>query len=206
MFSTRRISIPLVGKGALAQQRMRTAADIISSNGASNVFMTRVMGGHGAGSMHLYAMFESMEQTMQVGANLMEDQAWASLMAEREADPSAEVLGPDLVRLIAGQPHAGNSAMMVREWSIPRSKMADAVEMHGKILNMVKDHGINLTMWAPMIAADMTRMVAVYSAADMVALGRGVDQVGLTPEFQSLLVEASQIGTLQSAWGMVRID
>ena len=45
MYCSLRISTPLVGKGDMAKARMRTAAGIISRNGASGVWMASVLVG-----------------------------------------------------------------------------------------------------------------------------------------------------------------
>ncbi|MDA8604241.1 hypothetical protein N9M21_07460 [Alphaproteobacteria bacterium] len=203
MWASRRVSTPHVGKGEIAKARMRAAAGIISRNGASNVFTTQVMGGYGAGTMHLYANFESMSHSMEVSANMMGDPAWAALNAEREKGPSAVVVGPDLSRLIAGTPNRGNTAMMVREYEMPRTNLMTAAGMMADAQKMSEPHGVNVTMWAPVISSEMNRAFVVYSAADMVALGHGVDNVGMSEEFQAMVTEASKLGTLARSFGMV---
>ena len=57
------------------------------------------------------------------------------------------------------------------------------------IQEMAKDHDLNVTMWALIIADDMQRVSVVYSASDMPTLGKSVDEVGLFPEFQEMPVE-----------------
>ena len=202
MFATRRISTPMVGKTEMAQARMRTAAGIISRNGARNVSMTQILGGHGAGTMHLYGFFDSMEHMMKVNLNVMADPAWAALMAERESNPSAEVVGPEASRLIAGQPKPANTTFLVREYILPRENMAAAIELIAEAQEMVSAHSMNVTMWAPVITADMQRFGVVYSAPDPVTLGKGMDQVGMSDAFQEMLVRASKLGTLDRSFGM----
>ncbi len=202
MWASRRVSTPHVGKTEIAKARMRAAAGIISRNGASNVFTTQVMGGYGAGTMHLYANFESMGHAMEVSSNMTGDPAWAALNAEREKAPSAVVVGPDVSRLMAGTPNPGNTAMMVREYIMPRANLATAAGMLADAQKMTAPHGVNITMWVPVIAAQMDRAYVVYSAADMVTLGKGTDNVGMTDDFQKMIMEASKLGTLDRAFGM----
>jgi hypothetical protein len=71
------------------------------------------------------------------------------------------------------------------------------------VQDMLSDHHMNVSLWSPVIAEDMKRLLVVYSAPDMLALGKGVDEVGLSKEFQEMLVKASSLGTLDRAWGMV---
>lgn len=203
MWASRRISTPYAGKGEIAKGRMRSAAGIISRNGALGVATTMVMGGHGAGTMHLYGYFESMTHAMQVSANMMNDPSWAQLNAEREMSPSADVVGPDLARLIAGSPEPTNQAMMVREYVMPRENQAAAAAMVPDVQKLTSAQGVNTTMWAPIIGADLTRVAVVYSAADMIALGKGVDEVGMSEAFQAMVTEAAKLGTLDRSFGMV---
>jgi hypothetical protein len=71
---------------------------------------------------------------------------------------------------------------------------------------MLTGHDVNITMWAPVIAEDMKRAQVVYSAPDMVVLGKAIDEVGMSTEFQEMLVKASNLGTLDRACGMVRFE
>ena len=66
------------------------------------------------------------------------------------------------------------------------------------IQEMAKDHDLNVTMWALIIADDMQRVSVVYSASDMPTLGKSVDEVDLFQDFQEMLVEL-QRGTLDRA-------
>ena len=68
---------------------------------------------------------------------------------------------------------------------------------------MLIDHFINLTMQVPVIAEDMKRVWAIYSGKTPAALGKSIDQLGMTKEFQETLVEASKLGTLDKAWAMI---
>ena len=70
---------------------------------------------------------------------------------------------------------------------------------------MLKGHDVNITMWVPVIAEDMKRVLVVYAAPDMKTLGKGTDEVGMTEKFQKMLVDASKLGTLDRSFGMVEI-
>ena len=206
MFASRRISTPIVGKREMALSRMRTAAEIISSCGATDVEITQVGGGFGAGTFHLYAYFQSMEHSMEVADNLRKDTAWAKLAEERELTPSAHVKGPELARILAGEPDPNDTAAMVREYVIPRGNLSKAADMVPGIQEMLEGHKVNITMWVPVIAEDMKRLLVVYSAPDLKTLGKGTDEVGMTEKFQKMLVEASKLGTLDRSFGMVQVD
>ena len=207
MFASNRQVIPHAGKRDIAMTRVRHAAGIIGLNGANTVRIFQVGGGHGAGTgtLHVNSFFSSMEQGMKISENLMSDPSWASLMAERELVPAGDIVGPNVVRLVAGEVKAENNAFMVREYIMDRSNWNDAINMVANVQKLLTDHGVNVTMWVPVIADDMKRVWAIYSGATPSSLGKSIDEVGMTKEFQEMLVEASKLGTLDKAWGMVGV-
>ena len=77
--------------------------------------------------------------------------------------------------------------------------------MVANLQNLPTDHGVNVKMWVPVIAEDMKRVWAIYSGATPASLGKSIDEVEMTKEFQEMLVEESKLGTLDKAWGMVCI-
>ena len=74
------------------------------------------------------------------------------------------------------------------------------------IQKMVSDHGIDITMSVLVIAEDMQRLLAVYSAPDMKTFGKGTHEVRMTHELPAMLVEASKLGTLNRAFCMVNVN
>lgn len=207
MFLSRRISTPFTGKRDMALERLRNAAGVMCRNGAVNVWTQQVLGGYySPGTLILHSVFETMEHSMQVGQNLLSDPAWANLMSQREMNPSAVVVGPELFRRVAGEDsEIDNNATMVREYALPRENLAGAISMMPEIGAMFAGHNVNVTMWAPVIAADMQRLYVAYSGVDMVAIGKATDEVGLSREFQEVLVKASQLGALDRSWLMTTV-
>tara|TARA_A100000164_G_scaffold373848_1_gene405859 strand:+ start:53 stop:673 length:621 start_codon:yes stop_codon:yes gene_type:complete len=202
MFGSRRIITPHAGKTELAMNRVRQAAGILVRNGATSVNITKVGGGFTAGSLHLYTFYMSMEQGLQLSENLSSDPSWNALMAERELIPAGDINGPNVARLIAGEPKPDNKAFMVREYIMERSKWGEASKLVEEIQKMVSTHNVNVSMWVPILAEEMQRSMAVYSAPDLRTLGRGIDEVGMTEKFQKMLEKASELGTLDRAFGM----
>ena len=204
MFASMRVVAPYAGKTELAKARMRTAAEVISRNGASDVWMASVLGGYGAGTLHLYAWFESMTQAMEVSGNIHSDSAWQELMAEREADPAADITGPSVWRQLFGDGGDENDhAVMQRSYVMPRSNFGSAIAMLPEVQELLNGHNVHVSAWAPVIADDMTRMNVVYSAPDPVTLGKSIDEVGTSEAFQAILAKASELGTLDRASGLV---
>ena len=73
------------------------------------------------------------------------------------------------------------------------------------IQTMFGEHDLNVSMWSPVIAENMQRIYVGYSGVDIVAIGKAVDQVGLSKEFQAMLVDASKLGTLDGSWMMTSV-
>ena len=126
-------------------------------------------------------------------------------MAERELVPAGDIVGPNVVRLAAGEVKAENNASMVREYTMQRTNWNDAINMVASVQKLLTDHDVNVTMWVPVIADDMKRVWAIYSGAIPSSLGKSIDEVGMTNEFQEMLVKASKLGTLDKAWGMIGV-
>ena len=169
--------------------------------------MQKVLGGyHKTGTIILHAAFESMEHGMQVGKSMMTDPAWSKLMMEREMNPAAEIVGPELFRRVAGDDGKDEyESTMVREYALPRENLSNAIAMVPNIETMFSEHDVTVSMWSPVIAEDMQRIYVAYSGVDIVAIGKAVDQVGLSKEFQAMLVDASKLGTLDRSWMMTSV-
>jgi len=145
---------------------------------------------------------ENMSHGSKVSMAVQTDPSWAALMADRESSPAAEVVGPDLARLVAGTPNPANKAMMVREYVLGRENLQAAVAMVPDLQKLTSSVSVNTTMWAPVIGSEMNRVSVVYSAADLGILGNGVDEVGMSDTFQALVTEAAKLGTLDRSFLM----
>ena len=152
MFLSRRISMPIGGKREVALTRMRTAVGIISRCRTSSVDITQVLGGYGAGTFHIYAYFESMEHSMEVWCKVRQDKAYVKLEEERELTPSAQIVGPELGRTVAGEINPNNTAALVREYIMPRENVSKAAAMVPSVQEMIKDNSVNISMWVSISA------------------------------------------------------
>ncbi len=92
---------------------------------------------------------------------------------------------------------------MVREYVMPRENLAEVISMVSVAQDMLTGHNMNVSRWSPVIAEDLKRLMIVYSAPDMPTLGKGVDKVGLSKEFQEMLVKASNLSTLDRDFCMI---
>ena len=143
---------------------------------------------------------------MEVSCNVRQDKAYVKLEEERELTPCAQIIGNELGRTVAGEINLNNTAALVREYIMPRENLSKAAAMVPSVQEMLKDHGVNISMWVPVIAEDMKRASVVYGAPDTKTLGKATDEVGMTDEFQEILVEAVKLGNLDHKFGMVQIN
>ena len=120
--------------------------------------------------------------------------------------PSAKIVGAELGRTVAGEINPNNTAAMVREYIMPRENLSKAAAMVPSVQEMLKDHGVNISMWVPVIAEDMKRVSVVYVAPDTKTLGKVTDEVGMTDEFHEMPVEAVKLVTLDRKFEIVLVN
>ena len=205
MFVSRRIIRPEVGKTELAHERVHRLASLIGGHDVGTR-VSKVMAGEGAGDLHLYVYFETMSQAMAVGEAMTADAGVKALMAEREANPAGEVIGPEGFRIISGETKGETRASLQRVYEMKRSNLPAAMEMLDELRVMMKDEPVNIFAGVPVIASKMDMLFVSYAFADLAALGAGVDGVGISPEFQAIVARASEIGRLCEARITVAID
>jgi len=204
MFVSRRIAKPFVGKMDLVMERTHRLAGIMSRHGA-NTRITRVMAGEGAGEIHVYAQYETMAAGTAAAAAMMHDPGMQKLLAEREANPAADIIGPEVFRSIWGEMNPADTVRMHRTYEIKRSNMKAALELLDEMAEFMKDEPVSLMAGVPVIASRMDTMTVVYGFADLHAFGEGVDRVGMSAEFQAMVGRASELGTLFESRVMMKI-
>lgn len=195
MFVSRRIARPFPGKLDLVMERTHQLAGIMSRHGA-NTRIASVVAGAGAGEVHVYAQYETMAAGTAANAAMMTDPAFRKLLSDREANPAAEIIGPEVFRSVWGEMNPTDTVRMHRTYEMKRANMKAAIALLDEIAALVKDEDVTLMAGVPVLASRMDTMTVVYSFADMYAFGDGVDRIGMSPEFQDLVTRASEIGTL----------
>jgi hypothetical protein len=195
MFISRRIARPHPGKMDIVMERTARLVEILSRHGGKTR-RSRVVAGAGAGEIHVYAQYDSM--TAGTGANvaMMDDPEYKKLMADREADPAADIVGPEVFRSIWGTMDPADTVRMQRTYALQRSNMKAAIGLLEEIGTLVKNEPVSIMAGIPVLASRMDTMTVVYSFADMHAFGDGVDRIGMSPEFQDIVTRADDLGTL----------
>ena len=189
---------PTVGKTELATSRVRAMAGIVARAGA-RVRIGQVVAGEGAGSMHLYAAFEDFSSISRATLTIASDPARATLLHERELNPAGEVVGPEVYRTIYGDVAPNYPIVMQREYRLPRENLQDALSLLPEIEKLGKSHDFKMMAVVPVIADDLGRMVVAYYSKTMEDLGRTIDEVGMSEEFQKIVTKANTFGTLEKS-------
>ena len=97
---------------------------------------------------------------------------------------------------------------MVRTYQVDRNNLTEAVGILHKVdaLMQKSDEPGNVTGIVPMISDNMDRLNVIYGFDNMEHMGRAVQNIGLSTEFQELVNEANKTGKLVSVRVQQKID
>ena len=195
--SVRRMT-PTVGKTELATSRVRTMAGIVATAGA-RVRIGQVVAGEGAGCIQLYAAFPDFVSIHKATITIAADPARVKLLHERESNPAGEVVGPDVYRTVFGDVAPDYSVIMQREYRVPRENLQNALSLLPEIEELGKSHDYKMMAVVPVIADDLGRLIVAYYSRTMEDLGRTIDEVGMSEQFQKIITKANTFGTLEKS-------
>jgi hypothetical protein len=197
VISVRRMT-PTVGKTELATSRVRTMAGIVATAGA-RVRIGQVVAGEGAGCIQLYAAFPDFVSIHKATITIAADPARVKLLHERETNPAGEVVGPDVYRTVFGDVAPDYSVIMQREYRVPRENLQNALSLLPEIEELGKSHDYKMMAVVPVIADDLGRLIVAYYSRTMEDLGRTIDEVGMSEQFQKIVAKANTFGTLEKS-------
>jgi hypothetical protein len=197
VISVRRMT-PTVGKTELATSRVRTMAGIVATTGA-RVRIGQVVAGEGAGCIQLYAAFPDFVSISKATITIAADPARVKLLHERELNPAGEVVGPDVYRTVFGDVAPDYSVIMQREYRVPRENLQNALSLLPEIEELGKSHDYKMMAVVPVIADDLGRLIVAYYSRTMEDLGRTIDEVGMSEQFQKIVTKANTFGTLEKS-------
>ena len=197
VISVRRMT-PQIGKTELATSRVRAMAGIVATAGG-RVRIGQVVAGEGAGSMQLYAAFTDFASISKATLAIAADPARVKLLHERELNPAGEVVGPEVYRTVFGDVAPDYPVIMQREYRLPRENLQNALSLLPEIEKLGKSHDFKMMAVIPVIANDLGRIVVAYYSKTMEDLGRTIDEVGMSEEFQKIVTKANTFGVLEKS-------
>ena len=195
-----RIIQPTIGKTAVALQRARDAADIMARHGAK-VRVNNIAAGDGAGSIVVLSAYPDFATTARVFESYQKDPDFQKLLQERELDPAGTMVGPLVARTVYGDiSWDDHPVTMHRIYKVEKAKLQDAISILPDIEKLSDD-----TSGVPTFGPDMDRLTVVYQFTSITAAGEQIDRIGMSEEFQKLVIKAHGSGTLVSARMVVAI-
>jgi hypothetical protein len=199
-----RIIQPTIGKTAVALQRARDAADIMARHGAK-VRVNKIAAGDGAGSFVVLSAYPDFATTARVFESYQKDPDFQKLLQERELDPAGTMVGPLVARTVYGDiSWDDHPVTMHRIYKVEKAKLQDALSILPDI-EKLSDDTSGVMAIVPTFGPDMDRLTVVYKFTSMAAAGEQIDRIGMSEEFQKLVIKAHGAGTLVSARMVVAI-
>lgn len=197
---SRRVLVPIDGKSELAMARARRLVDILNSHGAA-VRACKVVMGDAVGSIEILARYPDFTSGTKVSAALASDPAMAKLWQEREREPAASVVGPYVYRTVFGEA-ARMPVLLQREYQVARQNLPELLKLLPEALEATQKKP--MTAVIPVFAPEMDRLVVVYYAESLEAMGRNLDHFGMAEAFQAVVQQAARHGQLLSSRVLVQ--
>ena len=204
---SRRVFLPHAGKRDIVIDRLKTVAGAINRAGGEPLLMN-ISYGHMAGQLALFGLYSDFVSATSATMKMASDAELQKVNKLRESDPAADyVAGPDVLRVVFGEARP-QSTMMVRTYQVDRNNLTEAVGILHKVdaLMQKSDEPGNVTGIVPMISDNMDRLNVIYGFDNMEHMGRAVQNIGLSTEFQELVNEANKTGKLVSVRVQQKID
>lgn len=192
---SRRILVPMVGKSELALARAKQLAGILARLGAPTR-ACRVVAGKDAGSLEILSRFENFASATSLNVALSKDGEMKELEKAREQGPSATFSGPYLYRSVFGEVPM-MPAIVQREYQVSRQNLPELLKLLPEAFEAVARKPMFAVV--PVFAPEMDRLFISYYAEDLEAMGRNLDQYGVSDAFQAAVQKASRFGQVVSA-------
>ena len=188
---------PIVGKTSIAEARMRTAAEVFERHGGK-CRVTRVLFGGMLGGIGMQCATADFSTAMSVMSAGMSDPAFEAMMAEREAEPGAEMAGRMIFRTVYGDiAWDTHPVSMARIYRIVRKNIPAAVSIMEEVDSLSNE--INVVGVAPVVNEDMGILHATYQFKSLKDYGAKVDGIGMSEAYQAMVIKANELGILESS-------
>lgn len=187
------------GKTKLMHSRVRRGSGIFARHGA-HVRLYQVAGGHGARNIMMQSHYASVSSAATAFQGYSNDPAWHELLEEIENNPAGHMSGPNMVRYIYGD--AGQSAapvVVIRMYEMAREKIAEVMKLAPRLDKMMSELDVGVAAAVPVLSEDHQMMAAIYRFKSISHWGASVDKMMESTDFQTLVNEANDLGTLKNS-------
>ena len=195
---------PFPGKRQVVETRARRSAEIFSRNGAS-VKTTYFLAGPESGCIGILRGYPDFATAVKTLNAVNADPEFLEFEKEREADPQAEIVsGRNISRRIFGEGKWDTHPVsMLRHYDMSRGKVPDALELLSEASELMSKSDVNLLGLLPVTGDNMSSMTVSYQFHSMEHNAEVLDTVGASDAMQTIIMKASEFGTLRSASLMV---
>ena len=191
---------PHVGKSNLVLQNMKDVVSEFEKMGMT-ARISRDMLGPDAGCLNFSSFHETFTDSMTGLEKVFSSDWWAKIQMRLDDNPSSDIVVPlNLIRTIAGGMHATHRFFMWRWYLIKRDKMPEAMELFPAVEEMCNKVDIKPVLIAPVTGEPMSSMVIGYGAESMNHAGKGMDEMGMSEEYQAMVRKGAALGELHRAW------
>ena len=114
-------------------------------------------------------------------------------------------IGPEIYTGVYGSPSPDHNVLLLREYDMERKSMPKAIELLSKVEEIVQKEDSKMLALRPIIADKMDALFVVYYYSSIASMGEIIDRVGMSEEFQKLVNEASEYGTLTASNVLINI-
>jgi hypothetical protein len=115
------------------------------------------------------------------------------------------MVGPLVARTVYGDiSWDDHPVTMHRIYKVEKAKLQDAISILPDI-EKLSDDTSGVMAIVPTFGPDMDRLTVVYQFTSITAAGEQIDRIGMSEEFQKLVIKAHGSGTLVSARMVVAI-
>ena len=194
---------PLPRKSNLLETRMRTALGVMAQKGATATRCWRVVMGDNAGNFGMGAKFEDFEAAMCAFDEAMQDPIFQDLSKQRWDDPAGKGVGPFMMRDLYETIDLSTAVHIVRTYQISRNNIEKAIEIMKEIGKLSPSNTLSAVV--PVMSPQMDQISAIYHFDSMGSAGKYMDEISMKSEFQELLKQASNLGTLIRAGFNIRM-
>ena len=151
----------------------------------------------------MVAEFESFYHATSVFDQLWKDPLFLEINQRRQSDPAGTPFGLVFMRDVCGKPDISARCYVCRSYKLERKHLDKAIKFVNSVSKLSNEFTVCRVI--PALSPEMDTMTAVYQFDSVVDAGKFMDQVGLSPEFQKIVSQASELGTLVQAGMNVRI-
>jgi hypothetical protein len=187
---------PYDGKDAVLEPRLKRAMAVMTKHGAASSLF-KVIGGDRAGDYEIYNWYDTVGAGARAMKGFSTDPEMMAVMAERAADPIAQIRGPWLGRMLYNQQKGDARTVSVhRDYAVERSDVPKMMDLVPKLQEICDSVDTELGVGVPLISEDHQMMRVVYRLKDLEHWGDSMDKLIANAEFASLVEKANEIGTL----------